>query len=101
MPENTKGLQNWKAKVILVHTSFRNEEQSIYDIQFWQNLDDQTRIAAAWQIAKEVHALHGKSEDELRMDKSKGRVVHRSEAEEPFDPSKNFVYTVSQKRRIN
>ena len=101
MIENKKALQNWEDEVILVHTSLRSEDQCRNDLQFWQNLNEQTRIAAAWQIAKEVHLLRGKSEDELRMDKSKGRIVHRSEAEESFDPSKNFVYTVSKKRHTN
>jgi hypothetical protein len=101
MSEDTKEFQNWKDIVTLVHASFRNEEQSIHDVRFWQNLDAQTRLAAAWQIAKEVHVLQGKRKDELRMDKSKGRVVHRSEAERPFDSSKNFVYTVSKEGRTN
>jgi len=97
MLENKKGTQNWQAEVILVHASLRKENQCIHDIQFWQNLNDQMRFAAAWQIAKEVSLLRGKSEDDLRMDKSKGRVTHRSEAKEPFDPSQYFVFTLQGK----
>jgi hypothetical protein len=65
MPENKKALPAWKDEVILVHASLRSEDQIIDDIQFWQNQDEQARSAAAWQIAKEVHLLCGKSEDEL------------------------------------
>jgi hypothetical protein len=99
MLENKMRLQNWKDEMILVHASIRSEDQSINDIQFWQNLDEQTRFAAVWQIAKEVHLLRGKSADELRIDKSKGRVVHRSESEDPFDSSKDFVFTLLKNRR--
>jgi len=99
MLENKMSLPIWKDEVILVHASLRSEDQCMNDIQFWQSLDEQTRFAAAWQLAKEVHWLSGKGEDELRMDKSKGRVVHRSEAEKPFDPSKNFVLTLLKNRK--
>jgi hypothetical protein len=99
MFENNKGMQNWRDEVILTHASLRSENETIRDITFWQNLDAEKRVIAAWQIAKEVHLLRGKSDDELRMDKSKGRVIHRSKAEEPFDPSKDFVFTLLKNRK--
>lgn len=99
MLQNKTNLANWREEAILVHTSLRSEDQINNDIQFWQNQDDQMRFAAAWQIAKEVYQLRGISEDELRMDKSKGRVVHRYESEEPFDSSKDFVFTLLKNRR--
>lgn len=85
---------NWRDEVTLVHASQRSEDQITNDIRFWQNQNAETRSAAAWQIAKAAHLLTGKSEDKLRMDKSKGRLVRRAEAEKPFDPSKNFVFTL-------
>src|SRR5512145_89175 len=82
MLKNKNEPLNWKDEVILVHASVRKEEQTIQDIQFWQRLNDQTRFAAAWQLAKEVYLLRGKSEGDLRMDRSRGRVTHRTQAEE-------------------
>ncbi len=94
MFENNKGMQNWRDEVILTHASLRNEDEAIRDIMFWQNLDAEKRVIAAWQIVKEVHELEGKSAHELHMDKSKGQVVHRSEIKASFDPLKDFVYTL-------
>jgi hypothetical protein len=99
MLQNKTNLPNWGDKVILVHASLRSEDQIIDDIRFWQNQDEQTRSAAAWQLAKEVYRLRGISEDELRMDKSKGQVMRRYESEEPFDSSKDFVFTLLKNRR--
>ena len=84
---------HWKDEVILIHASRRSEEQAINDIRFWQNQNDETRSVAAWQIARAVHLLTRKNEAELQMEKSKGRVAHRSEAGELFDLSNDFVFT--------
>jgi|GEM_PF-3325914 len=74
----------------------RDQQDASSSIEFWQQLSASERLAAAWEIAKKVQSIKGKSGDLLRMQKSVARRVHRSKAEESYDPSTDLVFEIVQ-----
>ena len=41
-----------------------------FDIEFWQSLTDDQRLAAAWELVEDAHVLKGGNPDELRLQRS-------------------------------
>ena len=41
-----------------------------FDIEFWQSLTDDQRLAAAWELVEDAHVLKGGNLDELRLQRS-------------------------------
>ena len=45
-------------------------DDSSFDIEFWQSLTDDQRLAAAWELVEDAHVLKGGNPDELRLQRS-------------------------------
>ncbi|MBV9215069.1 MAG: hypothetical protein JO053_02745 [Acidobacteria bacterium] len=41
-----------------------------FDIQFWQGLSSEARAKAGWELVADYWLMKGKSEDELRLQRS-------------------------------
>jgi hypothetical protein len=41
-----------------------------FDIEFWQSLTDDQRMAATWELVEDAHTIKGGNLDELRLQRS-------------------------------
>jgi len=70
-----------RERVIMARVSTREQHSDrSFDIEFWQRVGEVGRVAAAWQMVKEVQLIRGQSGELLRMQKSVGRVIRRCQA---------------------
>lgn len=77
-----------RERVIMARVSTREQHNDrSFDLEFWERVGDVGRIAAAWQMVREVQLIQGKSGELPRMQKSVARVVRRSEAKKSEESS--------------
>ncbi len=48
-----------------------------FDIQFWQGLSSEARANAVWEMVVDYWTMKGKSEDELRLQRSVESIQRR------------------------
>jgi hypothetical protein len=69
-----------RERVIMARVSTREQHNDrSFDLEFWERVGDIGRIAAAWQMVKEVQLIRGQSGELPRMQKSVGRIIRRSQ----------------------
>lgn len=89
MSEQTRKTEPTKSRVVMSRVSTREQHSDrSFDIEFWQKVGAAERLAAAWQMVKEVQRIRGKSGELPRMQKSISRIIRRSEAAQSDDPAK-------------
>ncbi|MGH7452703.1 MAG: hypothetical protein ACRENG_15255 [bacterium] len=77
-----------RERVIMARVSTREQHSDrSFDIEFWERVGDVGRIAAAWQMVREVQLIQGKSGELPRMQKSVARVIRRFEAKKSEESS--------------
>ncbi|MGH7597265.1 MAG: hypothetical protein ACREOI_13000 [bacterium] len=79
-----------RERVIMARVSTREQHSDrSFDIEFWERVGDVGRMAAAWQMVREVQLIQGKSGELPPFQKSIARVIRRSQAQKPTVSSKN------------
>ena len=76
-PLNTTGGR--KPRVMMSRVVRRKEHRDrSFDIEFWRQVGDAGRFAAAWQMIRDVQLLRGQSGELPRMQRKVTRILRRS-----------------------
>ncbi len=68
-----------RPRVIMSRVVRRKEHRErSFDIEFWRQVGDAGRFAAAWQMIREVQLLRGQSGELPRMQRKVTRILRRS-----------------------
>jgi len=60
-----KKKRNIKARLISIKENDRS-----FDLEFWQEAGTEAIFTAAWQMVRDMYAIRGKDESELRFQRS-------------------------------
>jgi hypothetical protein len=94
MNEHANKTDQPRDRVVMARVVTREQHsERSFDIEFWQKVGDAGRVAAAWQMVKEVQLIRGKSGELPRLQKSITRIIRRSQAKKSTDSSEDFVST--------
>ena len=58
-----------KRKIMARLTRIQDDDRS-FDLEFWQEAGTEAIFAAAWQMIRDMYAIRGKDESELRFQRS-------------------------------
>jgi hypothetical protein len=64
-----------KKRVVMARLVRRDQMDRSFDIEFWQKVDAETRMAAAWQMVKDVRLIRGEDGEQPRLQRSVARMV--------------------------
>jgi hypothetical protein len=84
MSEPSNETDPLKHRVIMSRVVSRKQhDERSFDIEFWREVGDAGRFAAAWQMIKEVQLLRGQSGELPAMQKNVTRILRRSQGKTP------------------
>lgn len=92
MTEDTRKTEQARERVVMSRVATREQHsERSFDIEFWQKVGDVGRVAAAWQMVREVQLIRGQSGELPRLQKSVTRILRRSRTKGPSEASENSI----------